>query len=137
MEKTIGLINCSGACFPAILAKVSCNQAAIKNKSKFEEICFTQHATALLKGNPESIEDSQKLLDQYESIISVSGCGACCSTKLLNMYGINPLDLRVAEDLNVESMTPPFEVTQLNKLNGRIEEAVELIVETADWCHKS
>ncbi len=136
MEQTIGLINCSGACYPAILAKLSCNKTAIRNKSDFTEICFTEHATALLSCDPKAIEASQKSLGKFENIISVSGCGACCSTKLLNMYGITPLDLRVAEDLGIEILTPPFKMEQIQKLNDRLEEAVELIVETAKCCDK-
>ena len=134
MKKTIGLVNCSGACYPAILAKLSCNQTAIQNKSKFTEICFTEHATALLSGDSKAIDNSQKSFDKYGDIIAVSGCGACCATKLLNMFGITPFDLRIAEDLNVESMTPPFKIKKINKLNDKLEEAVQLIVETANWC---
>jgi acetyl-CoA decarbonylase/synthase complex subunit delta len=131
-QKKIGLLNCSGACFPAILGRRACNVAAYKS-DKLAEICFVEHAWPLLSGDPKAVNHSQEILNSYPSIITVSGCGSACATRLLEQYGITPREFHISEGVHVGSKSPPFKIEDIKELlAGHLEDTVELIATFAD-----
>ncbi len=128
MEGKIGLMNCSGACFPAILARRACNIAAYKS-DVLEEVCLVEHTMPLLAGDPEAIERSKHDLLAYDHIIAVSGCGSACATRLLETYGIAPWEGHMSEFAQVAGRTPPFETEAVQQmLADHLDDAVAMIL---------
>jgi len=83
----------------------------------------------LLSGDAESIERSQQLLSDYDTIIAESGCGSACATKLLQMYGITPREFHMSEFSQVAGKTPPFKSEEIDKLlSDHLENATNLIL---------
>ena len=127
-QQKIGLMNCSGACFPAILARRACNVAAYKSE-RISEVCLVEHAIPLLTGDPVAIERSRTALAGWETIIATSGCGSACATRVLEMYGIAPREFHMSEFAQVAGRTPPFKTEDVNQLlHDHLDKAVELIL---------
>ncbi|HSR33214.1 MAG TPA: hypothetical protein VLY63_21825 [Anaerolineae bacterium] len=123
----IGLMNCSGACFPAILARRACNVAAYKS-DWLSEVCLVEHTIPLLTGDPSAIDRSLKALRSYDAIIAESGCGSACATRLLEMYGIAPREFHMSEFAQVAGRTPPFTTEDVDRLlRDHLDKAVTLV----------
>ena len=123
----IGLMNCSGACFPAILARKACNVAAYEC-DWLTEVCLVEHTIPLLSGDPSAIDRSLKALRSYDVIIAESGCGSACATRLLEMYGIAPREFHMSEFAQVAGRTPPFTTKDVDQmLTDHLDKAVDLV----------
>lgn len=128
MHGKIGVMNCSGACFPAILARRACNVAAYRSDS-LEEVCLVEHTMPLLSGDGEAIGRSKQALESYDHLLAVSGCGSACATRLLEFYGIEPWESHMSEFSQVAGRTPPFETKDVDQLLAdHLDDAVELIL---------
>lgn len=132
MKKTVGLMSCSGACYPALLATRATIKAMTENQGKVQNICYIEPAMSLISGDPASIDASSKNLGSYRKIVAVEGCGANCTTKLLSMYGIEPEQVHISEDLGIENRTPPFTTEEIDKLYENLDETVDFIMEVVN-----
>ena len=128
MQGKTGLMNCSGACFPAILARRACNVAAYRSEN-LAEVCLVEHTMPLLLGDPTAIQRSREDLESYDHMIAVSGCGSACATRLLEAYGIEPWESHMSEFSQVAGRTPPFETEAVEQmLADHLDDAVDLVL---------